>query len=131
MLMTVKVNLHDWPKRGAFARNEVEVEAGDDTEAVELGLMMAQQKWPGAKVRAYDVVKPRPTLAHNHTIDSHAVSIITEVRNETEHEILPDFLGSTAITTVVDPNGPYVMERDGSLTPKPIKRGPGRPRKVA
>ncbi len=59
MLMTVKLNLHDWPKRGAFARNEVEVEAGDDSEAMELALIEGKQRWPFAKIKAYDVVRPR------------------------------------------------------------------------
>lgn len=59
MLMTVKLNLHDWPKRGAFQRNEVDVEADSDSEAIALGLIAGQQKWPGAKVKAYDVVKSR------------------------------------------------------------------------
>lgn len=59
MLMTVKLNLHDWPKRGQFARQEVEIEAGDESEAIELGIMAGQQRWPFAKIKAYDVVRPR------------------------------------------------------------------------
>lgn len=53
--MTVKLNVHDWPKRGQFMRTEVNVEAKDDIEAIALGIIEGQQKYPHGKVKAYDV----------------------------------------------------------------------------
>lgn len=61
MKMTIKLNIHDWPKRGHFMRGEVDVDAADDVEGLALGVMAGQEKWPHGKIKAYDVVRhPEP-----------------------------------------------------------------------
>lgn len=59
MRYIVKLNCHDWPHRGDMSKREVAVDAGDDTEAMALGMIQAKQTWPGAKLKIFDVVVDR------------------------------------------------------------------------
>ena len=57
--MTVKLNIHDWPKRGSFMRETVEVDAVDDMDAMAKAVHEANQRWPDGKAKAFDVVRSR------------------------------------------------------------------------
>jgi hypothetical protein len=55
MKFIVKCRVHDWPKRSQTASGTVEVEAPSREEAMTLAIDAGRIKWPGGKVRAFDV----------------------------------------------------------------------------
>ena len=55
MKRTVRVIVRDFPKRTNSFRSSVEVEAKTDDEAITLGRIEAEQKWPTGKITVYDV----------------------------------------------------------------------------
>ena len=57
MKKLVKLGIHDWPKRTDFRRDQVVVEADDDTEAMVKAIAAAQKLWPGGKAKAFDVIR--------------------------------------------------------------------------
>lgn len=59
MQYTVKLLIHDWPRRTLQSRQQLSVEAHTPERAVELALIQAAQTWPGGKAKAYDVVRDR------------------------------------------------------------------------
>lgn len=55
MKRTVKCNVRDYPKRSMFMRATIEVDAKDDAEALMLAELEGKLKWPGGKIKAYDI----------------------------------------------------------------------------
>jgi hypothetical protein len=55
MKFIVKCRVHDWPKRSQSMLGTVEVDAPSREEALSLAVEEGKTKWPGGKVRAFDV----------------------------------------------------------------------------
>lgn len=73
MKRTVRVIVRDYPKRSNSFRSTVEVEAKSDDEAITLGRIEAEKKWPIGKITVYDVDR---ILSHQRDADAELVRSI-------------------------------------------------------
>jgi len=85
MKYTLKLNCHDWPKRGDKSRREVTIEAASELEAWALGMAEAEQNWPGAKLKIFDVAPDR--IAAWEAKQAAEQSVSRETRAPVPHQV--------------------------------------------